>query len=202
MTETASQIATASPEAAREAPDSVGHPLMFADVAVVDETGVPREPGEIGEIVVSGPMVTTGYIDESLTDEQFTNEGLRTGDRGYRDESGRLYVLGRIDDAILTGGETVYPGEVSAVVRDHPAVEDCAVVGVDDETWGQRVAALVERTDPTLTADELDDHCRERLAGYKIPRTIAFVDRLPRTPSGTVDRSAAIERLTDASSRS
>ncbi|CCQ37213.1 o-succinylbenzoate--CoA ligase [Natronomonas moolapensis 8.8.11] len=197
MTETASQIATARPEAARSNPNSVGHPLMFAEVSIVDEAGVPRETGETGEIVVSGPMVTPGYLDAD-TAERFISSGMRTGDRGYRDESGRVYVTGRADETILTGGENVDPTEVASVLRSHPGVGDCAVVGLPDDEWGERVAALVvpaDDADPSTAA--LEAHCRDRLAGYKSPRTIGFVADLPRTASGTVDRSAVADRLAD-----
>jgi O-succinylbenzoic acid--CoA ligase len=196
MTETASQIATARPEEAREAPDSVGHPLMFAELSVVDDLGAPCEPGEPGELVVSGPMVTPGYLDDEATTERFVNGGLRTGDRGYRDDDGRVYVLGRADGTIVTGGENVDPEEVCAVLREHPDVADCSVVGLDDEEWGERVGALVvpaDGADPSIEA--LETHCRARLAGYKIPRTIGFATALPRTASGTVDRNAVADRL-------
>jgi O-succinylbenzoic acid--CoA ligase len=198
MTEAASQIATALPAAARERPESVGHPLMFADVTIVDENGVACAPGETGEIVVSGPMVTPGYLDGQDTAETFTNEGLRTGDRGHRDAAGRLYVHGRADDTIVTGGENVDPAEVEDSLRAHPAVAACSVVGLDDEEWGQRVSALVVAEADAPDRERLREHCRDRLAGYKLPRTIGFADELPRTASGTVDRVAVERRLSGA----
>jgi O-succinylbenzoic acid--CoA ligase len=195
-TETASQIATALPSEAREHPDSVGHPLMFAEVSVVDEAGVPREAGEAGELVVSGPMVTPGYLDREATAERFRNGGLRTGDLGYRDEAGRLYVTGRADDTIVTGGENVDPREVGRAIEDHPAVADCAVVGLPDAEWGHRVAALVVPVSGAdLDAAAVERHCRERLAGYKRPRTVGFAESIPMTASGTVDREAVEARL-------
>jgi O-succinylbenzoic acid--CoA ligase len=199
MTETASQIATARPEQARNAPESVGNPLMFAEVSIVDSVGAICETGKSGELVVSGPMVTPGYLDETTTEERFCSLGLRTGDRGYRDEAGRLYVQGRIDDTIITGGENVDPSEVASVLREHPAVEACAVVGLPDAEWGERVGALVvpaERAD--LTVAELEAHSRDRLADYKRPRTVEFAEKLPRTASGTVDRDAVAARLSRA----
>ena len=198
MTETASQIATARPGEAREHPDSVGHPLMFAEVSIVDEAGMPREAGETGEIVVSGPMVTPGYLDGDATADRFINGGLRTGDRGYRDGEGRVYVVGRADGTILTGGENVDPAAVASALRSHPGVKDCAVVGLPDDEWGERVAALVVPAEGAEPAEEaLEAHCRDRLAGYKIPRTVGFAPELPRTASGTVDRAAVAERLGD-----
>ncbi|MCQ4334355.1 o-succinylbenzoate--CoA ligase [Natronomonas sp. F2-12] len=196
MTEAASQIATARPGEAREAPESVGNPLMFAQVTVVDRTGAVCETGESGELVVSGPMVTPGYLDEGTTERRFGTRGLRTGDRGYRDSTGRLYVQGRVDDTIITGGENVHPGEVESTLRSHPAVAGCAIVGIPDPEWGQRVGAVVVSADgATPTAESLETYCRDRLAGYKCPRTIDFAETLPRTASGTVDRDAVLARL-------
>ena len=198
MTEAASQIATARPDEARANPASVGNPVMFAEVTVVDDAGGVCEPGEEGELVVSGPMVTPGYLDAERTAEAFAAGGLRTGDVGHRDETGRLYVHGRADDRIVTGGENVDPTEVADALRAHPAVSDCAVVGLSDDEWGERVAALVARADGRdAAAEELREHCRDRIAGYKIPRKIGFVDDLPRTASGTVDRAAVRDRLLD-----
>lgn len=199
MTETASQVATARPEEARTAPESVGYPVMFAELSVVDSAGTPCDPGEPGELVVSGPMVTPGYLDGTVTSERFINGGLRTGDRGYRDENGRVYVIGRADETIVTGGENVDPNEVAAVLRDHPEVEDCAVVGIDDDEWGERVAALVVPADGVAPSrDDLETHCRARLAGFKLPRTIGVADTIPRTASGTVDRAAVAALLRDS----
>jgi O-succinylbenzoic acid--CoA ligase len=115
---------------------------------------------------------------------------------GYRDADGRVWVLGRIDDRIVTGGENVAPAEVADALRTHPDVADAAVVGVPDEAWGERVAALVVPTEGTPpSTDALEAHCREHLADYKRPRTIRITDTLPRTDSGTVDREAVRERL-------
>jgi O-succinylbenzoic acid--CoA ligase len=198
MTEAASQIATARPEEARDRPESVGNPVMFAEVTVVDDAGAVCDPGERGELVVSGPMVTPGYLDAERTAEAFCSRGLRTGDLGHRDAGGRLYVHGRADDLIVTGGENVDPAEVADALRAHPAVEACAVVGLPDDEWGQRVAALVVgESVADVSAAAIRDHCRERLAGYKLPRAVAFADELPRTASGTVDRAAVRDRLLD-----
>ena len=200
MTEAASQLATARPDEAFERVGTVGRPLLWTDVRVVDEDGTELPPGETGELVVSGPAVAGGYYDDpAATDAAFTDDGaLRTGDAGYRDEDGYVYVLNRLDDRILTGGENVDPGEVATAIREHPAVDDAAVVGLPDPEWGERVAALVVPSDPGLTAEALESSCRERLAGFKLPRTVAFADELPRTVSGTVGRPAVREALDDA----
>ncbi|MDS0258751.1 AMP-binding protein [Haloarcula sp. S1CR25-12] len=190
MTETASQIATALPETARRYPDTVGQPLVCTDVTVLAD-GDPAGPNETGEIVVSGPTVTPGYLDDDATAAAFGPHGFHTGDRGYRDEDGRLWVVGRVDDRILTGGENVEAGTVAAVIGECNGVEDAAIVGMPDEEWGQRVGALV-----VGTADEetILAHCRDELAPYEVPKTVRVVDALPRTPSGTVDRDA-VRRL-------
>ncbi|WP_284013651.1 o-succinylbenzoate--CoA ligase [Halobaculum litoreum] len=200
MTEAASQITTARPKEAFDRVGTVGRPLFWTDVSVRDDEGAELPPGETGELVVSGPSVTAGYYgDPEATDAAFTDDGrLRTGDVGYRDEDGFVYVLNRVDDRIISGGENVDPGEVTAALRDHPGVADAAVVGLPDEEWGERVAALVVRSDPDVTADALESFCRERLAGFKLPRTIAFAEELPRTVSGSVRRPDVRETLAAA----
>jgi O-succinylbenzoic acid--CoA ligase len=201
MTETASQVATLPARDAGSHPESVGRPLFGTDVTVVDEYGSPVLPGEEGEVVVSGPTVTPGYLDDDLTAERCCEYGLRTGDRGRLDTDGFLYVGGRQADQIITGGENVHPEEVAAAVREHPAVADVAVVGVPSEEWGETVGALVVpaeepgSTDTGLTADAIRAFCEDRLAGYKHPRVVAVADELPRTASGTVDRQAVVDRL-------
>ena len=188
LTETASQVATARPAEARTYPGTVGQPLYGTTVTLVSD-GDPVEPGEQGELVVDGPTVTPGYLDSDTTRDAFGEFGLHTGDVGYQDEDGRLWVTGRRDELLLTGGELVAPEEVAETIRAHPDVVDAAVVGLDDEEWGERVAALVV-SETTLTATDIREFCRERLAGYKLPKTVAFGSEIPRTVSGTVDREA------------
>ncbi|RXK49414.1 o-succinylbenzoate--CoA ligase [Halorientalis pallida] len=197
MTETASQIATATPQQAASHDGTVGQSLVNTTVTLVDGDGDPVGPGETGELVVDGPTVTPGYLDPEVTDDAFGPHGLHTGDIGSRDEDGRLWIHNRVDDRIVTGGENVDPGEVVAVLQDHRAVQEASVVGLDDSEWGERVAALVVPTDESLSANEIEAHCRERLAGFKLPRTVAFAEALPRTASGTVDRGRVRDRLRD-----
>ena len=167
MTETASQAATATPSVAFDDIGTVGRPLFWTSVSIRDDDDAPLGPGEIGEIVVDGPTVSPGYYgDPEATAAAFGPHGLRTGDVGYRDEDGHLFLVGRVDDRIITGGENVYPREVADVLRSHPAVADAAVVGVSDDEWGQLVGALVVPVGDDLTVDELDSHCLERLAGF------------------------------------
>ena len=198
MTETASHVTAARPEEAFTNRGTVGRPLVFDDVTVVGDEGNPLPPGEPGELVVSGPVVMDGYYgDPEATRAAFGPHGFHTGDVGYRDEAGRLWVLNRRSDRIVTGGENVHPGEVVDALRDHPDVREAAVVGLADPEWGERVGALVVPEEgATLTESDVLDHCASRLAGYKRPRTIRFAAELPRTASGTVEREAVRDLLT------
>ncbi|GAA0244088.1 o-succinylbenzoate--CoA ligase [Haladaptatus pallidirubidus] len=197
MTETASQIATARPAEAFAHLGTVGRPLMFAEITVLDENGAPVSRGTAGELVVSGPTVMAGYYgNPDATKEAFGEHGLHTGDVGYRDEGGRIWVLNRRSDRIVTGGENVHPGEVVAVLRDHPAVREVAVVGVEDAEWGERVGALVVPVGgETVSFESVREFCDGRLAGYKHPKLLETTDELPRTASGTIDRDAVRKRL-------
>ena len=212
MTETASQIATARPKAAFEDPGTVGSPLFSTDVTVVDDAGEPVPRGEPGELVVDGPTVTPGYYgDDAATDAAAGAFGLHTGDVGVVDESGAVTVLNRLDDRIVTGGETVDPGEVADVLTAHPAVREVAVVGVADAEWGQRVATVVvpesgvatpgsepdAETARRIDRDDLLNFARERLAAHKLPKTVTFALSVPRTVSGTIDRGAVREQFFD-----
>ena len=192
MTETASQVATARPADAFDRPGTVGRPLLWTEVTVLGDDGEPVAAGETGELVVSGPTVTPGYYGDN--EDAFCPYGLRTGDVGYQTEDGSLFVVNRIDDRITTGGETIDPGAVVAVLKAHEAVEAAAVVGVPDAQWGERVTALVVGDDG-LTAAAVDSHCRDQLADFKCPKTIVFADEIPRTASGSIDRPAVREAV-------
>ncbi|WP_435335794.1 class I adenylate-forming enzyme family protein [Haloarchaeobius sp. TZWWS8] len=195
MTEAASQIATATPEQVADSPGTVGQPLVNTCVRVLSETGEPCDTGDPGELVVSGPTVTPGYLDDANTGAAFSDRGFHTGDVGYRDDDGLLWVTGRVDDRIVTGGENVDPSVVASTVRAHPDVSEAAVVGLPDEEWGERVAVLVVAASEELSAAALQEFCRDRLADFELPKTIAFAPELPRTVSGTVDREAVRARL-------
>ncbi len=192
LTETASQVATARPEQARQFPGTVGQPLYGTMIRIVDDGEVVGS-NERGEIVVSGPTVTPGYLDDSATDAAFSEYGFHTGDVGHRDDDGRLWVEGRLDDLIQTGGELVAPATVESVIEEHTAVEDVVVVSVPDVEWGERVSAVVVADELGVT--DLQEYCRSRLAPYAVPKTILFADSLPRTVSGTVDRHAVRDRI-------
>ncbi len=190
LSEAASQVATALPEQVVRKPGTVGRPLLFSQVRILDERGQDVPSGEYGEVIVRGPTVMQEYYGNLEATAKTLRDGwLHTGDIGYLDEEGDLFLVQRRSDLIVTGGENVYPAEVENALRQHPAVEEVAVIGVEDEEWGQQVvAAVVLRTGATLTAAELERHARQHLAGYKIPRRIRFVDSLPQTPSGKIQR--------------
>lgn len=199
LTEACSQVATMRPDGVLHKPGSVGKPLMFTTVRVVDADGAPTAPGEYGEIVVSGPTVMNGYYGDAEATAKTLRDGeLHTGDIGYLDEDGDLFVVQRRSDLIVSGGENVYPAEVEQVLRQHPAVLEACVVGVDDVEWGQQVAAAVilKPTRKVETA-ELIAFCRDYLAGYKLPRRLFFVEALPQTASGKIQRTAVKELFAD-----
>lgn len=192
LTEAASQAVTATPEEIRRKPGSVGKPLMFSQIQIVYEDGGELPNGEIGEIVISGPTVMRGYFDQPEATANVLRDGwLHTGDLGYLDGDGDLWVVQRRSDLIVTGGENVYPAEVEAVLEAHPGIAEACVVGIDDQEWGQRVGALIVRRDESLNEEAVIAYCREHLAGYKIPRTICFGYEIPRTASGKVERNKA-----------
>ena len=209
LTEAASQVATATPEEAARKPGSVGKPLPGITVAIVDEQGNPLPPKAIGEIVVTGPTVMAGYFNEQRipvnSEREMGNDqssivncqsSIATGDLGYLDEEGDLWLVQRRSDLIVSGGENVYPAEVEAVLRAHPAVENACVVGAPDPEWGQKVAALVQlKPEQSLSETDLLAFCRERLAGYKRPRLLQFAPELPLTASGKLAREAVSRRF-------
>jgi long-chain acyl-CoA synthetase len=177
---------------------SAGRPLPWVDVKIADPmTGTELGPGEVGEVWVRAPNVMLGYFNRAAeTAAALTPDGwLRTGDGGYIDEDGYLFLTDRIKDMIVSGGENVYPIEVEDVLAQHADVADVAVVGIPDERWGELVKAFVIlRPGCSATGDELVAFARERLAGYKLPRAVEFVDDLPRTPSGKVLKRELRER--------
>lgn len=193
LTEAASQVATATPAKVSRKPGSVGRPLPFSTVQIVGEEGRPLPAGHLGEVVVSGPTVMLGYYRQPEATAQTLRDGrLATGDLGYLDEEGDLWLVQRRADLIVSGGENIYPAEVEQVLSRHPAVAEVCVVGLDDERWGQTVAVAVvlHRTAARPTEAELIAFSRQHLAGYKQPRLIRFVEALPRTASGKIEREA------------
>lgn len=195
LTEAASQVATMTPDQVRQKPGAVGRPLLFNTVEIINHGGQPLPAGQEGEIAVSGPIVMAGYEnDEAASAATLRNGRLHTGDIGYLDDDGDLWLLQRRSDIIISGGENVYPAEVEAVLGSHPAVTAVCVAGLPDEQWGQQVAAAVVLAQDVDYA-ELQRYCRIRLAGYKVPRTFVVLPELPLTASGKIARQAVVALL-------
>ncbi|MFA5885954.1 MAG: long-chain fatty acid--CoA ligase [Acidimicrobiia bacterium] len=167
---------------------SVGRPCQYLELDLWDEQGASVPAGEQGEIVLRGPKVFAGYWrDPDATAAAFAGGWFHTGDIGVRDDDGYLYIVDRLKDLIISGGENIASSEVERVLYEHDAVVEVAVVGRPDERWGEvPVAYVVVGPDATVTPDELIEHCRGQLAKFKVPKAVTFVDELPRNPSGKV----------------
>jgi fatty-acyl-CoA synthase len=167
---------------------SVGRPCLYLEVDVWDEEGGSVPAGERGEIVLRGPKVFKGYWrDPDATAAAFAGGWFHSGDIGVRDDDGYLYIVDRLKDMIVSGGENIAGSEVERVLYQHDAVQEAAVVGRPDDRWGEvPVAFVVLRRDAITTANALLDHCRGRLARFKVPTEVTFLDALPRNPSGKV----------------
>ncbi|PAE34251.1 o-succinylbenzoate--CoA ligase [Bacillus sp. 7884-1] len=182
MTETASQFVTLSPEYSITKLGSAGKPLFPSQLKIILEDGKIASAKQAGEIIVKGPNVTMGYLYRpEVIKEKFKGGWFHTGDIGYLDEEGFLYVLDRRSDLIISGGENIYPAEIESVLLAHPDVADAGVTGFDDEIWGQVPAAFIVRKEgANVTKEELRQFCLENLAKYKVPKTFHFTEKLPR----------------------
>ena len=177
---------------------SCGRACPGIDVRVVDDAGKEVGVGQTGELVARGANVMRGYWDNPKeTGLAFRDGMFRTGDIGYQDADGYIFILDRLKDMIVTGGENVYSGEVEAVIYQHPAVREVAVFGIPDSKWGEIVmASVVVKPGATLTADELISFCRQSLANYKVPRRVEFSETdLPKNGSGKILKKNLRERF-------
>ena len=167
---------------------SVGRACAYLELDLWDEHGRSVAPGEHGEVVLRGPKVFKGYWrDPDATAAAFAGGWFHTGDIGVRDDEGYLWIVDRLKDMILSGGENIAGSEVERVLYEHPAVLEAAVVGRPDSKWGEVPVAFVAlRPDHSVNAEQLIDHCRTQLAKFKVPKAITFVDALPRNPSGKI----------------
>jgi acyl-CoA synthetase (AMP-forming)/AMP-acid ligase II len=192
LTETTGVITYLPPEAHRMTRSprirSCGMPLVNAEVRVVDATNASVSTGQVGEVIVRSPQIMNAYWRlPDATAAAIRDGWLYTGDAGYFDADGYLYIHDRLKDAIISGGENIYPAEVENALFGHPAVADVAVIGVPDNTWGEAVKGIVVlRSGFQTTPGELLAYCDERIAHYKVPKSIDFADSLPRNPSGKV----------------
>jgi fatty-acyl-CoA synthase len=176
-------------------PGSVGKPVFHAEVRIVDRQGHPCDPGQVGEIVVRGSIMMTEYWqDPGKTEETIRGGWLYTGDLARMDEDGYFYLIDRAKDMFISGGENVYPAEIERVLRKHPDVEDIAVVGAPDESWGEvGYAFVIAKSGRDLKSEDLIDFCDGQLARYKWPRKILFARDFPRTALGKVRKTVLRE---------
>jgi fatty-acyl-CoA synthase len=183
----------AAPRDLREAPGTSGSPPHGTIVKILDDEGAELPAGEVGGIFVGNDMLFEGYTGGGSKD--MVDGLLSTGDLGKLDRNGRLFVEGRSDEMIVSGGENVYPEEVENVLVQHDAIEEAAAVGVEDEKFGQRLAAFVVlRQGKKVSEDYVKSHVKQNLARYKVPRDVKFVSELPRTSTGKVLKRELVEQ--------
>jgi acyl-CoA synthetase (AMP-forming)/AMP-acid ligase II len=194
MTETTGTIVALPPEDHVEGSErmrSAGKALPGVELAILDPDGRPLPPGEVGEIATRSGSNMAGYwnLPEATASTLRTDGWLRTGDAGTLDKDGYLYIHDRIKDMIISGGENIYPAEVESALCDHPDIAEAAVIGIPDDKWGEAVKAIVVmKPGKTASAADIINFTRERIAGYKTPRSVDFIEALPRNPSGKILR--------------
>ena len=171
---------------------SCGHPILMAQVKIVNEEGEGVAPGEVGEIITRGPHMMSGYWrKEQETRETIVDGWIHTGDLATIDEDGFIYVIDRKKDMIITGGLNVYSAEVENVLSQHPDVSEVIVIGAPDEKWGERIVAIVVKKEGAdITGEGLIAYSKENMSAYKVPKTIEFRDSIPKTPYGKYDKKA------------
>ncbi len=187
------QVSVATPSDLREAPGTAGRPLPGIDIRVVDDRGNDVPIGSVGSIVVASSMHFDGYTGGGT--KARIGDHMEIGDQGVFDDEGRLRVVGRVDDMIITGGENVYPSNIERALLEHPNVSDAVVIGVPDPDFGQRIRAVVVTTDAQHSGRRtasIKRHLQARLAGYEIPREFVYVDAIPRNTTGKVLRTALV----------
>jgi acyl-CoA synthetase (AMP-forming)/AMP-acid ligase II len=180
---------------------SVGHPVAEIESRLVDEHGNDCPPGKPGEVLVKSPTMFEGYWNNSAATLEAIRDGwYHTGDIGVQDEHGYTFLIDRKKDMIISGGENIYSREVEEAIAAHPDVADCAVIGVPDPRWTEAVkAVVVRRAGGAVTEDALIAHCRTLIARYKCPRSVEFVDELPRLATGKLDKPTLRARHRSAS---
>jgi fatty-acyl-CoA synthase len=169
---------------------AVGYPLFHIQIRIVNEDGKDCEPEEVGELRIRGPHVIPGYWNNpGATSKAIVDGWLHTGDLARRDKEGYTYIVGRSKDMIISGGENIYPAEIENVMLGHEAISEAAVIGVPDTKWGEVGRAIVVlRPGAYVNADELLEYMRLFLATYKLPKSIVFVNTIPKTGAGKIDK--------------
>lgn len=191
MTETASQFVTLSPEYSLNKLGSAGKALFPSQLKIVAADGLEQQPLESGEIYVKGPNVTKGYLNKESS--HLIDGWFATGDIGYVDDEGFLYVQDRRSDLIISGGENIYPAEIEGVLQGHVSIQEAGVIGMEDQEWGQVPVAFVVVRDPSITEEEIIQYSSTKLAKYKVPKRVSIVDELPRNASNKLLRRSLKE---------
>jgi fatty-acyl-CoA synthase len=193
----------ASEEESLRKPGTVGRPVFHAEVNLVDRQGRPVQHGEVGEIVVRGSIMMKEYWqDPARTEETIKNGWLYTGDLARKDEEGYYYLVDRAKGMYISGGENVYPAEVEKALRDHPGIEDIAIIGVPDDRWGEVGHAFVMlKPGADVRPEDVISFCNGRLARYKWPKHVTFSDDFPRTSLGKVRKGVLLGEYRGKSSR-
>ncbi|PIV20483.1 MAG: AMP-dependent synthetase [Deltaproteobacteria bacterium CG_4_8_14_3_um_filter_45_9] len=186
----ASTITFLSPEKAAQKIGSVGFPVFYGEVRIVDKMRKDVSPGEVGEIIIRGPTLMSGYWNRpELTAETIRDGWLYTGDLARTDEEGYIYIVDREKDMYISGGENVYPAEIEKVLPTHPKIFDAGIVGVQDEKWGEvGKAFIVLKPGETMGSDEVFEFLKGKVAKYKIPKYVEFIEELPKTASGKIQK--------------
>jgi acyl-CoA synthetase (AMP-forming)/AMP-acid ligase II len=181
----AGMIATATPTDLRAAPDTAGKPAVGTEIRILDDAFAEVPTGEVGGIYVRNSSQFDGYTSGSTKD--FHDGYMASGDVGYLDSAGRLFVVGRDDEMIVSGGENVFPAEVEDLISGHPEVIEATALGVEDREWGHRLRAFVVKAEgASVDEDAIKVYVRDHLARYKVPREVIFLDELPRNPTGKI----------------
>jgi len=187
LTETCGPGCLISPDDALARAGSTGKEFFFTQVRVVDDNGNDCAPDEPGEVLIAGPHLMTGYWNRpEATAETIVDGWLRTGDIAVMDADGFVYIQDRLKDMIISGGENVYPAEIESVIFAMDGVNEVAVIGIASEAWGESPLAVVVRADDSVTAEQIIEHCQGKLARFKQPKAVEFIDVIPRNPTGKV----------------
>jgi len=198
-------VSHANPWRAKTKPGSVGVPFPDTDCRIVDvETGTKDLPlGQSGEIILKGPQQMMGYYKKPEETAEAVRDGwFHTGDIGYMDDEGYLYIVDRKKDMIIAGGFNIYPREIDEILYEHPKIKEACAVGLPDPYRGETVKAFIALKDgETMTADEVIAYCREKLTGYKVPKTVEFMDELPKSVIGKVLRKKLREMEAERSKK-
>ena len=183
------------PEEVVERLSSAGKPCLNVEVRVVNEEGKDSETGEVGQVIVRGYHMMKGYWNlPEATSETIRNGWVHTGDLGYFDSEGYLFLVDRIRDVIISGAFNIYPKEIENVIVTHPKVKEAVVIGVPDEKWGEAVKAIVVPKEGfSVQADEIIEYCKEHMASFKKPKSVDFIKEMPRNPYGKIQKNTLKE---------